>query len=87
MGYAFRRMLSDPQGVGIVDRFDDLFGLFNRPGRFTGDMQQITVPALLCQLTGLCGQLNDCVDGIDGLSESAVCIGKCVSAGTLHLKR
>ncbi|MEW8321227.1 MAG: hypothetical protein AB2606_01165 [Candidatus Thiodiazotropha taylori] len=85
MGYAFRRMLSDPQGVGIVDRFDDLFGLFNRPGCFASDMQEIAVPAPLCQLTGLCGQLSDCAIGIDSVSASVVDVAISISVETLVL--
>ncbi|MBW9259703.1 MAG: hypothetical protein K1566_06455 [Candidatus Thiodiazotropha sp. (ex. Lucinisca nassula)] len=64
---------------------NDLFRMFNRPGCFASDMQEIAVPALLCQLTGLCGQLNDCVDGFDNLSGSAVGVGISASLKVLHL--
>ncbi|MET0001736.1 MAG: hypothetical protein ABW125_20260 [Candidatus Thiodiazotropha lotti] len=53
MGDAFRWMFSNPQCVGFVDPFNDLFGLLNTPGRFTRDMQKVAMPSLLSQLTGL----------------------------------
>ncbi|WP_083218642.1 hypothetical protein [Candidatus Thiodiazotropha endoloripes] len=53
MGDAFRWMFSNPQCVGFVYPFNDLFGLLNTPGRFTCDMQKVAMPSLLSQLTGL----------------------------------
>ncbi|MCW4212306.1 MAG: hypothetical protein N0E39_14270 [Candidatus Thiodiazotropha lotti] len=85
MGDVFRRLLSNPQCVGFVDPFNDLFGLLNTPDCFTRDMQEIAMPSLLGQLTGLRGQLSDCVDGVDNLSGSAVGVGISASLKVLHL--
>ncbi|MCG8098510.1 MAG: hypothetical protein JAZ05_05405 [Candidatus Thiodiazotropha taylori] len=85
MGYAFRRMLSDPQGVGIINCLDDLFRLLNRPGRFASDMQQISMPAPLCQLQRIRDQLSDCAIGIDSVSASVVDVAISISVETLVL--
>jgi hypothetical protein len=65
-------MIADPQCVGIIDRLDDLFGLFSTPASFTCDVQEMAMPALLSQLSGLCGQLGDCAIGVDSVSVSVV---------------
>ncbi|MCG7873459.1 MAG: hypothetical protein JAZ11_15320 [Candidatus Thiodiazotropha lotti] len=78
-------MRSNPQCVGFVYLFNDLFRLLNTPGRFTCDMQEIAMPSLLGQLTGLRGQLSDCIDGVDNLSGSAVGVGISASLKVLHL--
>ncbi|MEJ2622139.1 MAG: hypothetical protein P8163_18375 [Candidatus Thiodiazotropha sp.] len=76
-------MVADPQCVGIIDRLDDLFGLFSTPGSFTSDVQEMTMPALLSLMSGLCGQLSNCAIGIDSLLETDCCIGISASVGAL----